>query len=107
MKKIDKPETGRVAVLEAEIKRLNEALTWEEHRTGRMGTHADGCHKWGPGHYECALRKLKDATTKHHGAILEHLIEDLETGKFYLEDFDEGLIRDLKAAVTKATEGKP
>lgn len=43
-----------------EIERLQTALRYEENRFSRIGTHAPDCHKWGPGHYECALRKIKE-----------------------------------------------
>ncbi|MHB1266621.1 MAG: hypothetical protein ACYCY2_03335 [Acidithiobacillus ferriphilus] len=43
----------------AEISRLNSALQWEQHRAGRIGTHGEGCWKWGPSHYECTLREIE------------------------------------------------
>ena len=42
-----------------EIERLSTALRYEENRFGRIGTHGPDCWKWGPGHYECALRHIK------------------------------------------------
>ena len=44
----------------AEIKRLNDCLTWEQHRAAHIGTHSPGCEEWGPKHYECLLRAHKD-----------------------------------------------
>jgi hypothetical protein len=44
---------------DAEIERLRKALYYEENRFQRIGTHAPDCWKWGPQHYECALRKIK------------------------------------------------
>lgn len=44
----------------AEIERLNKVIQFEQHRAERIGTHGPGCETWGPQHYECAIRKLKE-----------------------------------------------
>lgn len=43
-----------------EVARLNKALTWEQNRAERIGTHGPGCHLWGDRHYECLLRKFNE-----------------------------------------------
>jgi hypothetical protein len=45
---------------EKEIERLRTALRYEENRFQRIGTHGPDCWKWGPSHYECALRHTKE-----------------------------------------------
>lgn len=45
-----------------EIERLRKALHYEANRFSRIGTHAPDCWKWGPQHYECALRHIKNHT---------------------------------------------
>lgn len=43
-----------------EIERLRTALRYEANRFSRIGTHGPDCWKWGPSHYECALRHIKE-----------------------------------------------
>ena len=50
----------------AEIERLNAALKWEQDRSARIHTHGQGCHTWGPRHYECLLREYKSLLVADH-----------------------------------------
>ena len=52
-----------------EIKRLRAALTYEEARFGRIGTHAPDCYTWGPSHYDCAMREIESLQDKLAGTI--------------------------------------
>jgi len=45
--------------LRAENARLADALRWEENRANRINVHNADCWKWGPSHYECALREIE------------------------------------------------
>ena len=78
-----------VCDLQAEVERLNKALTWEQNRSERIGTHGPGCHTWGPAHYECLLRVNAELLT-----ALVLLLDD--------EDFPEAE-RKARAALAKAT----
>jgi hypothetical protein len=78
-----------VCDLQEENKRLNKALTWEQNRAERIGTHGPGCHTWGPAHYECLLRVNAELLT-----ALVLLLDD--------EDFPEAE-RKARAALAKAT----
>lgn len=55
-------------LLLSEIARLNAALQWEQHRAEHMGTHGEGCWKWGPSHYECALQEIERLKKENHHA---------------------------------------
>jgi hypothetical protein len=61
----------RADVLKQRIEHLNKALTWEQNRAGRIGTHGPGCHTWGPAHYECLLRVNAELVE-----VLKQLIEN-------------------------------
>jgi hypothetical protein len=53
----------------AENERLNKALHWQQNRAERIGTHAPGCHTWGPAHYECLLRVNAELVEALRGTI--------------------------------------
>jgi hypothetical protein len=88
-----------VCDLQAEVERLNKALTWEQNRSERVGTHAPGCHTWGPAHYECLLRVNAELV-----AALEQILEEpkntMSDGKALKE-----IVRVARAALAKATGG--
>lgn len=48
-------------ILRDEIERLTKALHYEQHWLSRIGTHGPGCWEWGPAHYDCAVKEIKDA----------------------------------------------
>jgi hypothetical protein len=50
-----------------EIDRLRAVLVYEQHLMSRIGTHSDACWKWGPQHYECAMREI----TRQRGGVIE------------------------------------
>jgi hypothetical protein len=86
--------------LQTEVERLNKALTWEQNRAERIGTHAPGCHTWGPSHYECLLRvnaELVDA--------LKELVYETETVSIgdYSEEAHDIAVSKARAALAKAT----
>jgi hypothetical protein len=90
----------REDALRAEVERLNKALTWEQNRAGRIGTHGPGCHAWGPAHYECLLRvnaELVDA--------LKELVYETETVSIgdYSEEAHDIAVSKARAALAKAT----
>ena len=49
---------AEIDALHAECDRLTSLLQYEEGRRTRIGTHGPDCWKWGPSHYECALREI-------------------------------------------------
>jgi hypothetical protein len=79
---------------EATIERLNKALTWEQNRSTRIGTHGPGCHTWGPAHYECLLR------------VNAELVETLKELSLYVAHNGDTWVQDkARAALAKATGG--
>jgi predicted DNA-binding transcriptional regulator AlpA len=45
-----------------EYHRLMDALSREQSRSERIGTHGPGCWAWGHQHYECAMQEIKRLT---------------------------------------------
>jgi hypothetical protein len=87
----------REDALRAEVERLNKALTWEQNRAERIGTHGPGCHTWGPAHYECLLR------------VNAELVEALQSFPGFIDDATTGdkWIEKKNAAIAKATGEQP
>lgn len=73
-----------------EIKRLNEFLIWEQHRTEHVGTHGPNCAMWGPKHYECLLRAYRAQQERTRDPLTDEQIErlyDLLPSKYTLAMF--------------------
>jgi len=83
-----------------EVARLNKALTWEQNRAERIGTHGPGCHTWGPAHYECLLRVNAELVE-----ALKELVYETETVSIgdYSEEAHEIAVSKARAALAKAT----
>ena len=92
--------TGLCQDAAKEIERLNKALTWEQNRAERIGTHGPGCHTWGPAHYEC----LRRVNTELVEALKELLLVSGRYGGWMVEikRMDEAFAK-ADAALAKAT----
>ena len=44
----------------AEVATLKKRLTYQDDREGWVGTHSPECWSFGPRHYECAIRHIKE-----------------------------------------------
>lgn len=86
----------------AELDRLNQCLKWEQHRSGRQGTHSEDCHTWGPQHYECLLREYKRATAALAEAEREVKIE--RAAHHLMRDLRNQLADELTEAEKKGWE---
>ena len=89
-----------VCDLQAEVERLNKALTWEQNRSERIGTHGPGCHTWGSQHYECLLRVNAQLVE-----VLKELVYEAETVSIgdYSEEAHDIAVSKARAALAKAT----
>ena len=87
--------------LQDEVARLNKALTWEQNRAERIGTHGPGCHTWGPSHYECLLRVNAELVE-----ALKELVYETETVSIgdYSEEAHDIAVSKARAALAKLKE---
>ena len=44
----------------SENERLRRELKYQDARENHIGTHGPECYTYGPRHYECALRRIKE-----------------------------------------------
>ena len=93
--------TGLCQDAAIEIDRLNKALTWEQNRAERIGTHGPGCHTWGPSHYECLLRVNAELVE-----ALKELVYETETVSIgdYSEEAHDIAVSKARAALAKLKE---
>jgi hypothetical protein len=89
-----------------EIERLRAALVYEENRFGRIGTHGPNCYKWGPSHYECAMREIEQLRQRLHEVSVDWQCGQAREAKlrewvyaYLLDDMDD-------VAATKKMERK-
>lgn len=95
------------AELHAECDRLTTLLQYEEGRRTRIGTHGPECWKWGPAHYECAVREIErlkamlgpqkvlstDDVTEEEWYWWRHdKSREWELNYFYMVDIDRSLV---------------
>lgn len=52
-----------------EIERLNKSLQFEQNYLSRVGTHGPDCYKWGPGHWDCAIREVERLCDLHRSIL--------------------------------------
>ncbi len=87
-----------VPALIARLEAAEANLKWEQHRAGRIGTHSEDCHTWGPQHYECLLRKFNEAEARNATAYAEGVEAAAKAVEAYKRDasFDDSQVGALE-----------
>ena len=99
-----------VREMRKEITRLESCLRYEQHRAERIGTHDPGCELWGPAHYGCAVRALKElgSRAERYRAALREVEPYLDAIICYAstqgEHHPNKIAADIRAALAKESK---